>query len=281
MKILIWGGSGQLGSELAAAHSRVGPVHSAVLAPRSISISDLSGVQKFTLHHKPDVVLNAAAYTAVDEAEQDPEAAFRVNCTGAENVALAARSVRARVLYVSTEAVFDGTRSAPVAEGDICNPLSQYAKSKHAGEGAVLEVSEYNWVLRTSWLYSKKGTTNFPYRLVERLRATSDAVPVVTDLWGQPTPAELLARWILDFVFRQPPGGIFHAACSGLVSKHDWGVAIAQRNGFSSGRISETLQACFSNLAPRPPRVELNCSKMEAIFGEKLNSWDLAFREYG
>jgi dTDP-4-dehydrorhamnose reductase len=217
----------------------------------------------------------------VDEAERNPEVAFQTNFVGAENVAMAARMVGARLLYVSTESVFNGTSSCPVTENDDCDPPSQYARSKRAGEMAVLGIAENNWIIRTSWLYSRSGTANFPHRLIERLQRTNGPVPVVTDLWGQPTPAELFARWLLRFVAAQPAGGIYHAACSGIVSKHDWAVAIARQCGFKTERITKVLQSSFEDLAPRPTRVELDCSRFMQVTNSTLESWDEAFTTFG
>ncbi len=223
MKVFLAGGSGQLGRELLA----TAPEDTLIEAPAraELSITDPLGVARALEIARPALVINAAAYTAVDDAESDREAAFLVNAEGARALAEGAAAVEARMIQVSTDFVFDGEQSLPYLTTEPTHPLGVYGESKLAGEAAVLEVLPGNsLVVRTSWLYSSHGR-NFVATMLQLL-AERPEVNVVMDQVGSPTWARSLAEAIWKWA--APPGvsGIRHFCDAGVASWYDFAVAI-------------------------------------------------------
>ena len=196
-----------------------------------------------------DVVINTAAYTAVDDAESHEDAAFAVNATGAGNVARACSLNGARLIHVSTDYVFDGSSTTPYSENAPTNPLSAYGRSKLAGERAVLDHHpDGTTVVRTAWLYGASGR-NFVATMIDRARAGA-TVSVVTDQIGQPTWTGDLAERIGRLL--DAPPGIFHGTNSGQCSWFDLAVAVYDEVGADSALVSATTSANFVRPAPRP-----------------------------
>lgn len=221
MKVLIAGADGQLGRALVA----TAPA-GATVAARSRSRLDLADAESIAAAiaaEAPDLVLNAAAYTAVDRAEQEPALAMAVNGVGAGKLAAAAAAAGARIVHVSTDFVFDGTASSPYAPAAPTSPLGVYGESKLAGEAAVLAAAPAALIVRTAWVYAATGA-NF-LRTMLRLMAERDEVRVVDDQIGTPTHADSLARaiWALSAA---GAGGIHHWTDAGVASWYDFAVAI-------------------------------------------------------
>jgi len=254
-RILVFGASGQLGRALLSAAPST-----ASGAPRSVDVADSHGVFECVRNAAPDWVVNCAAMTDVDGAHVHPQQAFAVNALGPGNIARAAESAGARVVQISTEAVFRGADVA-YTEDDACLPVSVYGSSKLAGESLVSIYCPDSYVLRTSWLYSAETGSNFPTRLLEKLRASQGMASVVTDIVGNPTPAAVLARAILAVISRPPPGGTYHVCCRGATSKFEWAVAIATQAGFGPDRITPVTSKEYPTVARRPERVDLDCAK--------------------
>ena len=209
MKILLTGAAGQLGRQIQArnqAHAITALTH------RDLDIANLAGVREAVGAHKPDLVLNAAAFNDVDRAQADPEAAFVGNGLGPRNLALAAAETGASVLHVSTDYVFDGQQSTPYHEYDRPAPLSNYGRSKLAGEVAVRELNPRHYVVRTAWVYEPKGN-NFPKTLYF-LALKHKEVKVVSDVKGSPTSAAHLAAAILTLI-DTGAFGTYHLAGAG------------------------------------------------------------------
>ena len=209
MRILLTGAAGQLGRQIQALNQSHGI---AALTHQDLDIADLAGVREAVRAHKPDLVLNAAAFNDVDRAESDPDAAFVGNSAGPRNLALAAAEAGAAILHVSTDYVFDGRKSTPYHEYDQPAPLSNYAKSKFAGETAVKELNPRHYVVRTAWVYEPKGN-NFPKTLYF-LALKHKEVKVVSDVKGSPTSAAHLARAILTLI-ETGAFGTYHLAGAG------------------------------------------------------------------
>ncbi len=209
MRILLAGASGQLGRQVSAqkgSHDVAGFSH------KELDITRLDEVREAVRAHKPDLVLNAAAFNEVDRAEADPEAAFLGNGVGPRNLALAAAETGAAILHVSTDYVFDGQKGAPYHEYDQPSPLSNYGRSKLAGEVAVRQLNPRHYVVRTAWVYEPQGN-NFPKTLYF-LAQKHKEVKVVSDVKGSPTSAAHLARAILTLV-ETGAFGTYHMAGGG------------------------------------------------------------------
>jgi len=227
-----------------------------------------------------DVVVSAAAYTAVDKAESEPELAFAINEAGARAVARAAQGLRVPLIHLSTDYVFDGTKESPYVEADPPNPTGVYGSSKLAGEQAVLAEHDNCAVLRTAWVYSPFGS-NFVKTML-RLAGDRDAVGVVSDQRGNPTNALDIADGILAVATNLRAGarsaqcGIFHMTAREDASWAEFAEAIfaasAQANG-PSASVRHIAAADYPTLATRPANSRLDCAKLERIHGVRLPSW--------
>ena len=224
MKVLIAGAAGQVGRALV--DSAPTPIEVVKCSHQGLDVADERAVMTCIRLHAPDVIVNAAAHTAVDRAESEPELARRVNSDGPRYLALAAREVGARLVHISTDFVFDGASSIPYPPEAPTNPLNVYGLTKRAGEQAVLEVlPERSVVLRTSWVYAAEGS-NFVRTMLRLMRANA-AVRVVADQVGTPTAARSVAQAIWKIMERPSLTGIHHWSDAGVASWYDFAVAIA------------------------------------------------------
>lgn len=225
MKVLITGTSGQVGRSLVS----TAPAEITLLTAshKDLDIADGEAVRAYVHSHSPEVIINAAAYTAVDRAESEPELARRVNSDGPNHVAIAARDTGARLIHISTDFVFDGAASSPYLPGAATNPLSVYGRTKLAGEEAVVEgLPGKSVVLRTAWVYAAEGT-NF-LRTMLRIMNANGSVRVVADQVGTPTAARALAETLWKIVAEPKIHGIHHWTDAGVASWYDFAVAIAE-----------------------------------------------------
>ena len=225
MKILVTGAGGQVGRSLRS----VAPDWAELLVAShtDLDIADAQAVREYVRLHSPDVIINAAAHTAVDRAESEPELAKRINSDGPRHLASAARDTRARFIHISTDFVFDGVASTPYRPDAPTNPLGVYGATKLAGERAVLEeLPEHSVVVRTAWVYAAQGS-NF-VRTMLRLMKASGAVRVVADQVGTPTSARSLAEALWQIVGMPEIGGVHHWTDAGVASWYDFAVAIAE-----------------------------------------------------
>lgn len=228
----------------------------------------------------PDIVVNAAAYTAVDQAEQEPQQAWAANASGAGAVAAAAAALGVPLIHLSTDYVFDGTKAAPYVENDPVAPSSAYGASKLAGERAVAAAISDCVVLRTAWVYAPFGK-NF-VRTMLALANTRDEVRVVADQRGCPTYAPDIARTVVaiarNLLSRSDPGlrGIFHLAGSGEATWADFAAAIfafLSERGMKRPVLTPITSAEYPTAARRPPNSRLDCSKLARVHGIQLPCW--------
>jgi len=254
----------------------------AVVAPGrcELDVTDEPGIGAAMDAHRPDVVVNAAAYTAVDRAESDRDAAFRVNAEGARNLASACRARGIRFIHVSTDYVFDGSQSRRYAPDHPRAPLGVYGESKAEGEVAVEQCDPDATIVRTAWVYSRHPG-NF-VSTMRRLIAERDELTVVCDQIGAPTWTENLARVLWAFAAKPAPG-IFHYTDAGVASWYDFAVAIAEE-GEAAGlfapraRILPVDSSAFPRPAPRPPFSVLDCAATHARTGIAPEHWRRALR---
>ena len=224
MKVVIVGAKGQLGRTLTQTVPR-GAQCLALDLPE-FDIVDAATVAAMVADARPDVIVNAAAYTAVDRAEQEADVAFGVNADGPRNLARAAAKGRIRLIHVSTDYVFDGTACSPYAPDAPCSPLGVYGRSKRQGEIHVQSTWDDVVIVRTSWLYSSHGS-NF-LRTMLNLMGTRDELKVVADQVGGPTSAATLAAAIWAAVEHRQLRGIYHWSDAGVASWYDFAVAIQE-----------------------------------------------------
>lgn len=274
--ILVTGGSGQLALALQAAATvpllRVGRPDFDFDRPDTVA-----GI---VARVRPWLVVNAAAYTAVDAAESDQDAAYRANCDGPAALAQQCTAAGIPFIHVSTDYVFDGSKGAPYVESDPVSPLGVYGRSKLAGEDAVRRSGAQAIILRTAWVYSATGK-NF-VRTMLTLGETRDRLSVVADQRGCPTAASDLATAILAIAarlrdgFRPEYAGVCHAAGSGETTWHGLAVAAfeaAARHGRRMPEVVPITTADWPTPVQRPADSRLDCARLEAVFGVRLPPW--------
>lgn len=224
MKILITGKNGQLGWELSQTVPK--GIEIVALGSEELDIVQLDQVNQCFEKYQPDVVINAAAYTAVDKAETEKSLAYAVNEAGAKNLAQACKAHNCRLLQVSTDFVFDGSKTLPYQTDDATNPISVYGASKLAGENAILDILPNTVIVRTAWVYSTHGN-NFVKTML-RLMAEKPQLGIVYDQVGTPTWAKGLAQWLWTMADKADVSGIFHWTDAGVASWYDFAVAIQE-----------------------------------------------------
>ncbi|MBN7799036.1 dTDP-4-dehydrorhamnose reductase [Parahaliea mediterranea] len=234
-KVLVTGANGQLGRELA---EHAPEVELLALGRDALDIADPNATLERIAALAPDVVINAAAYTAVDRAESEPERARQVNAAGAGHLARACASLGVRMLHVSTDFVFDGQAGTPYDPSAATNPLGVYGASKLDGEKAVRECLPRALIVRTGWVYSRFGG-NFVKTML-RLMGERDTLRVVGDQVGTPTWAAGLARALWDFAARPELHGTYHWSDAGVCSWYDFAVAIAEE-GLARGLLTRPV----------------------------------------
>jgi dTDP-4-dehydrorhamnose reductase len=219
------------------------------LTRADLDVTDLDAVRSAVAGH--DVVINASAYTRVDDAETHEEEAHAVNATGAQNLAIAASEAGARLLQISTDYVFDGSADSPYDENTPLNPISAYGRTKADGERlAVAAHPAGTFIVRTAWLYGANGG-NFA-RTMLRLAETHDTVDVVTDQLGQPTWTADLAAQVVALLDVDAPPGIYHGTNSGEASWFDFAREVFRLAGLDPERVRPTTSDKFVRPAPRP-----------------------------
>lgn len=233
----------------------------------------------------PDVIVSAAAYTAVDRAESEPELAFAINASGAQSVAAAARAIGVPLVHLSTDYVFDGAKTAPYVESDATGPSGVYGASKLAGEGLVLAAQPNSAVLRTAWVYSPFAA-NF-VRTMLRLAETRDELNVVADQHGNPTSALDIADGIIavaaNLVAGREPGqrGIFHMTGDGEATWAEFAQCVFEVSAAINGptaTIRPITTADYPTTAARPFNSRLDCGLIEQRHGVRLPDWHGAMR---
>jgi dTDP-4-dehydrorhamnose reductase len=280
MRIAVTGREGQVVRSLVERAPPLGHEVVPVGRPELDLAGDAESIRAAIAAASPDVIVSAAAYTAVDRAESDRGLAFAVNEGGARAVAQAANDLGVPLLHVSTDYVFDGTKQAPYVETDTPQPTGVYGASKLAGEQAVLDACPNSAILRTAWVYSPFGA-NFA-RTMLRLAGDREEVAVVADQRGNPTSALDIADGLLgvavNLATSSDPAqrGIFHMTASGEGSWADFADAIFAASAAAKGpaaRVRRITTAEYPTPANRPANSRLDCSKLEEAHGVRLPDW--------
>lgn len=275
--ILITGSKGMLGNDLCSALKEADANWIGVDLPE-VDISDPSSIGNVVKDKEPGLIINAAAMTDVDGCESDHEKAYRVNALGALNVARAASISNAFVIHLSTDYVFDGTKTSPYREDDPVNPLGIYGKTKAEGERMVLsEAPDNSLIIRTQWLYGLHGK-NFVESILNACKER-DVLKVVDDQHGRPTFTEDLVKAILELV-KLRPTGVYHVANSGQTTWHGFASAIVEIEGLSHIKVQTLSTAELNRPAPRPLNSVLDINKFQSLTKSALPDWKQALAAY-
>jgi dTDP-4-dehydrorhamnose reductase len=283
MKIVLLGKNGQLGWEFQHLLPSLGEVIS--LGQDELDVSDHRALQKALIELRPNLIINASAYTEVDLAETQTEAAMNINAIAPGIMAETARKTNAVFIHFSTDYVFDGKTNTPYTENDRTNPLNVYGKSKLLGEENIAQAGDAYLILRTSWVYSLRGNS-FVNKVLEWSRKNK-TLKIVSDQISNPTWARMLAKTttqaiapnqinLLDHI--QERHGIYHLAGSGYTSRYEWAKQILANDSKPTEQLVQTIEPVssleFPTPAVRPLFSALNCEKFTETFSLRLPDWD-------
>lgn len=275
MKVVITGKGGQLAWELEQLAPQAYEVISVGID--QLDITNEIAVADFIASEKPDLVINAAAYTAVDQAEKDSDIAYAVNELGIKYLAEACKKINARILHVSTDFIFDGTSTSPYQTDSEPNPLNVYGASKLAGDIALKEIlPESNVIVRTAWVYSANGN-NFVKSMV-RLMQEKPQLGIIYDQVGTPTWAKGLAQWLWIIAGKPEVSGTYHWTDAGVASWYDFAIAI-QELGIEKGLLDKAIPVlpipatAYPTPATRPAFSVIDKTSAEAVSGLNTTHW--------
>lgn len=287
MQILLLGKTGQLGWELQRTLAPLGEIYA--LGPDELNLTELDSLAALIHKTRPQVIVNASAYTAVDRAEGQVDLAMRLNAQAPAVMAEAARTLNAALIHFSTDYVFDGEKDTAYTEDDTTNPLNVYGQSKLSGEQAIVQAGCTHLILRTSWVYSLRGDS-FVSKTLAWARQ-QETMRIVADQVGSPTWARMLAEITAAALAQSLPSpqdyfstrsGVYHLGGSGGVSRLDFARAILKLDPRPEEQKAQSLEAActadFPTPARRPLRTSLNCSRFETAFGLRLPNWEESLR---
>ncbi len=278
MKLLVTGSHGQLGRELQLLLDKEMPGSAIYTDKDELDITDQKAIEDFLTKHDISHIINCAAYTDVERAEDEKLECSALNFTAVKNIAMAADSNGAKVIHISTDYVFDGTSNRPYRESDKVNPISQYGTTKRKGETALIALAPESIIIRTAWLYSPYGR-NFVKTML-RLFKSQPEVKVVCDQVGTPTYARDLAKAILKIVnSNQWVPGIYHFTDEGVASWYDFAKSIAKLSGYGDYKITPIPSEEYPQGAARPYYSVLDRSRIKATYGVEIPHWEESLAE--
>jgi dTDP-4-dehydrorhamnose reductase len=275
LNILVTGSNGQLGSEIKRIASRSNHYNYTFVDVEEMDLSNDDAIFRFFSGKDFDFIINCAAYTAVDRAEEESELSYRVNANAVNTLITICLERKIRLIHISTDYVFDGNGNKPIAEDAAVNPLSVYGKSKHEGEKCVLTSLPDAYVVRTSWVYSTFGK-NF-VKTISRLASERASISVVNDQFGSPTYARDLAQAIISIIqaieskLADSPG-VYHYSNEGSISWYDFACFIVNYYGFSC-EVNPIPTEEYKTLAVRPTFSVLDKRKIKGTFGIEIPHW--------
>lgn len=278
MKVLVTGSSGQLGQALRSIAGKYPEISFHFADSTTGNITDKNQLSNLFAEVKPEFCINAAAYTAVDKAESEPEKAHLINVTGAKNLAEICRESGTALIHISTDFVFDGTKTTPYTEMDATNPQGVYGHTKRLGELEIESVLKEYFIIRTSWLYSEFGA-NFMKTML-RLAKDRESLGVVNDQTGTPTNAVDLAEAIVKIILSgSTKYGIYNFSNEGTATWYDFAKKI-----FETNNVKIDLKAITTNDYPtpakRPQYSVLDKTKIKETFGIFINDWEQSLSKY-
>ncbi|HWF65910.1 MAG TPA: dTDP-4-dehydrorhamnose reductase [Acidobacteriaceae bacterium] len=280
LRILVTGRDGQVGGELLHSLASLGEVTATSRA--ELDLASETSIQDAIRRARPQLIVNAAAYTAVDKAESEPDLAQRVNVSAVVTLAAEAKTVGAAMIHYSTDYVFDGSKTTPYVEADATNPLSVYGRTKLAGELALASAGIPYLILRTSWVYGAQGK-NF-LRTILKLAAEKPELRIVDDQIGAPTCAHDIAQATAAIVRnwmtkdRDARSGIYHLTATGETSWYGFAAEAVRLRAMSEprktfARLAPISTAEYPTPAARPKNSRLECGKLRNVFGVQLPDW--------
>ena len=276
MRVLITGSNGQLGSEIKGLATNYEEIDFIFKDLPELDICNFKVLQAFIIDNNINIVINRAAYTAVDRAEEDSEIAEKVNSNGVLNLVNALKTLNVKLIHISTDYVFDGNHFLPYRESDSVSPIGVYGKTKRAGELAVMNSTIDAIVIRTSWLYSAYGN-NFVKTML-RLGKEKVNLGVVSDQVGTPTYARDLAKTCLEIIISvnstkiSNNGNLYHYSNEGVASWYDFAISIMELGGLNC-KVNPIETKDYSTLAKRPQYSVLNKSKIKTDFKIEIPYW--------
>ncbi|UOY91308.1 dTDP-4-dehydrorhamnose reductase [Ectobacillus sp. JY-23] len=275
MRVVVTGAKGQLGQDVVE-QLQQGDYTIYALDRESLDITDEQAVQTYMDEVKPDVILHCAAYTNVDQAESDQENAYRVNALGAKYLAKAAQRHNAKILYVSTDYVFNGTATAPYEVDEPTAPLGVYGETKLAGENFVQQITDKHFIVRTAWVFGTKGN-NFVKTMI-RLGKERGEIGVVHDQVGSPTYTVDLARFMIELM-QSEAYGIYHATNEGVCSWYEFAQEIFRQAGMDV-KVSPLTTEQFPRPAQRPKYSVLSKKRITSEGFTPFREWQQALAAY-
>lgn len=275
MKVAVTGASGQLGKDLVEI-LRLRGFDVYGFSRTELDICNMKQCQQVLESLRPDVIIHSAAYTAVDQAESEQDRAYEVNAFGTRNIAVCAERIGAKLVYISTDYVFDGTGQIPYKEFDSTNPSGVYGKSKHAGELLVSSLSHKYFIVRTSWVYGYYGN-NFVKTML-KLGKERDSLKVVNDQVGSPTYTVDLSHFVMELI-QTEKYGIYHASNSGACSWYEFAKAIFEVSGLTV-KVEPCTTEEFPRPAPRPKYSVMDHMSIRTNGFEDLPAWRDALNRF-
>lgn len=273
MRILVTGAAGQLGNELHNVLEQNKPGITLYTDIHDLDLTDAAAVRKYIVDNEISHIVNCAAFTAVDKAEQEPAICAKVNTDAVKNIAEVAADYGVKVIQISTDYVFDGTAHLPYRESDKVNPISTYGTTKRKGEMVLLSMSPDAVIIRTAWLYSPYGN-NFVKTML-RLGAERSELGVVCDQIGTPTYARDLAEAIYAILTaRQWVPGIYHFSDEGACSWYDFTKAIHRIAGITGCNVKPIMTDDYPTAATRPPYSVLDKTRIKKTYGITIPHWE-------
>lgn len=272
MVVLVTGANGQLGQSLQFIAPNYPEVQFVFCSSGEIDVTDYKDCEQAFTKYQPHYCINAAAYTAVDKAETEPEKAQLINVVGAKNLAEVCRMHNTILLHISTDFVFDGSKKLPYNEADIPSPTGVYGQTKLDGEKAIQSVFEKYYIIRTSWVYSQFGN-NFMKTML-RLASERDVLSVVNDQIGTPTNAVDLADALVKIIISNKNAfGIYNYSNEGQCSWYGFAEKIFEVNNITID-LKTIPTSAYPTPAKRPKFSVLDKSKIKSVFGVEINSWE-------
>lgn len=274
-RIWVVGAQGQVGSSFLKLIDRTA-VELFATDIEDIDVTDSDSVKMFTDMNRPQIIINCAGLTDPKRCREDKDEAFRVNALGARNLSVAARSVNARMVQISTDDVFNGKLNIPFDEFDSPKPLSVYGKSKLAGENFVKDIAPKHLIIRSSWVYGQGN--NFLSHVIRKAKKGEEII-VSSGQFATPTPADSVAK-IIYHLLMENSYGTYHATCQGFCSRYEFAKKITELAGFTDAKVSQQFDAPNAKAALRPNYTVLDNMMLRISGFDLLPNWEDCLTEY-